>query len=87
MNLSQTITRTVILVFVALTAHFKVSAQAVPVATSEEDLTPKYVNEFLNIGVGARALGINPPPDGGGQVPGRSDSHLEPRRRHPAVHA
>jgi hypothetical protein len=59
MNLSQTITRTVLVLFAALTAHFKVGAQAVPVTPTEEDLTPKYVNEFLNIGVGARALGMS----------------------------
>lgn len=28
-------------------------------STTEEDLTPKYVNEFLTIGVGARALGMS----------------------------
>ena len=33
-------------------------AQALPVPV-EDDVTPKYVNEFLNIGVGARALGMS----------------------------
>lgn len=34
-------------------------AQSTPASTVESDLTPKYSNEFLNIGVGARALGMS----------------------------
>ena len=34
--------------------HFNVQAQ-----TTTSDITPKYSNEFLNIGVGARALGMS----------------------------
>lgn len=30
-----------------------------PATTTERDITPKYSNEFLNIGVGARALGMS----------------------------
>ncbi len=50
----------VFLILLAAVSSLTATAQAVPaIAEVEDDLTPKYVNEFLNIGVGARALGMS----------------------------
>ncbi|MBL7944166.1 MAG: hypothetical protein JNM00_15455, partial [Flavobacteriales bacterium] len=38
---------------------FLPSVSAQLIEEPADDLTPKYVNEFLNIGVGARALGMS----------------------------
>jgi len=43
---------------VALTFH-SFSQTTTPPPNVESDITPKYSNEFLNIGVGARALGMS----------------------------
>ena len=40
-------------------ALFPVAGWSQQASTPEKDLTPKYVNEFLTIGVGARALGMS----------------------------
>ncbi len=46
--------------FLALTFSYTgIFAQSTPAPTAESDLTPKYSNEFLSIGVGARALGMS----------------------------
>jgi hypothetical protein len=42
-----------------LCAFFSTFAQTGPATTTTTDITPKYSNEFLNIGVGARALGMS----------------------------
>ncbi len=47
-----------LLTLLSLVVFFPV-ADAQLVQEPEDDLTPKYVNEFLNIGVGARALGMS----------------------------
>ncbi|MEY3398491.1 MAG: hypothetical protein RL220_1085 [Bacteroidota bacterium] len=46
-----------ILICVGIAQYLLADAQQA--STPEDDLTPKYVNEFLNIGVGARALGMS----------------------------
>jgi len=49
-------------VFVPLVLCFSLQqtvAQSTAAPTTESDLTPKYSNEFLSIGVGARALGMS----------------------------
>lgn len=40
-------------------ATFSSFSQVTPAPSATSDLTPKYSNEFLNIGVGARALGMS----------------------------
>ena len=59
MNLPPTIKRIAFIFLGVFAVQVASIAQTVPATTTEEDLTPKYVNEFLNIGVGARALGMS----------------------------
>lgn len=59
MNLPQPIKHIFSLVSIFALGTTALFAQSTTTTTTEEDLTPKYVNEFLNIGVGARALGMS----------------------------
>ncbi|MDZ4751213.1 MAG: hypothetical protein SGI87_06320 [Flavobacteriales bacterium] len=54
----QALKKTVLLFIIALLFSTELFAQ-VTTPEPNDDLTPKYVNEFLNIGVGARALGMS----------------------------
>jgi hypothetical protein len=58
MKLPLSIIKISLLSMAALHCTITVHAQSGPVPV-EDDITPKYVNEFLNIGVGARALGMS----------------------------
>ncbi|MFK7756345.1 MAG: PorV/PorQ family protein [Flavobacteriales bacterium] len=51
--------RILILLLFGLCFHLSLSAQNTGATESSGDSTPKFSNEFLNIGVGARALGMS----------------------------
>ncbi len=62
MNLKREFTARVFCFLLAvplLPGLMKAQTTATPTVTAEKDLTPKYSNEFLAIGVGARALGMS----------------------------
>jgi hypothetical protein len=48
-----------ILIFAFAIPSLFLNAQTTTTTVAESDATPKYVNEFLTIGVGARALGMS----------------------------
>lgn len=59
MNLPTSIYRRLFSLFVLIGLCVSAYTQSTTPSEPEQDLTPKYVNEFLNIGVGARALGMS----------------------------
>ncbi len=48
-----------LLLLISTISFNTINAQSASTPIVEDDKTPKYVNEFLNIGVGARALGMS----------------------------